>query len=60
MSRQQGELIPKRCEKCGFNLAYFAKQWEGMEWANGKWFPTKHRGCGGDFVSLVSKIGRAS
>ena len=54
------EQIPKRCAKCQTTLTYFAETWEKMEWANGKWFPTKHRGCGGDFVSLVSRIERAS
>lgn len=52
--------ITKECHRCGFTLAFFSKTWEQMEWANGKRFPTKHKGCGGEFLSRVGEIGRAS
>jgi hypothetical protein len=47
----------KKCSRCGFPQSFFAETWEKMELAGGKRYPTRHRGCGGEFVSLVSRIG---
>ena len=52
--------LTKTCSRCGHPQTFFVKTWEQMEWGNGKRRPTKHRGCGGDFVSSVGKIGGRS
>lgn len=46
----------KTCEKCGHAITYFEKTWHQMEWANGKHFPAKHRGCGGKFKATSVRI----
>jgi len=52
--------IIKYCHKCGYPQTFFESTWEKMEWANGKRFPTRHKGCGGEFAAKVARLGRSS
>ena len=47
----------KTCSRCSHPQTFFTKTWQKLEWANGKRFPTRHRGCGRSFGSSGSRIG---